>query len=309
MSTELFVGIDVSKVTLDVALNPSAGNFQFDNQQNGVDQLITKIKSIKPLLIVIEATGGYEMLAASMLFEAGLPVVVVNPRQIRDFAKSVGILAKTDAIDAAVIARFASAVKPELRALKSREDQQLTDLMTRRRQLIQMLVAEKNRLSTVSKLNRKDIEEHIQWLQKRLGNIDNNIQREIKSSPVWRCKDNILQSAPGIGPTISASLLCTLPELGTLNRRKIATLVGVAPLNRDSGQYRGRRTIWGGRAYIRSMLYRGTLSAIRYNPVIKTFYQQLISAGKCHKVAMTASMRKLLIILNAMMRDQKQWQH
>ncbi len=259
-------------------------------------------------LTVFESTGGYELLAASCLAEAGLAVVIVNPRQVRNFAKATGILAKTDAIDARLIARFAQAVKPEVRQLKDRQTSELTALVTRRRQIIEMIVAEKNRLRLANKRNKKDIEDHIRWLKKRLDKIETDIGKMIQSSPIWRCKDDILQSVPGIGPVTSARLICDLPELGVLNAKKIAMLVGLAPLNCDSGKYRGRRRIWGGRAAVRSGLYMATMAAIRCNPAIKGFYQRLMAAGKCHKVAATACMRKLLIIVNAMLRDQTLWQ-
>jgi transposase len=283
MSTEYFVGIDVSKDT--------------------------RLKPIEPRLIVFEATGGYETLAVSSLAVAGLPVVVVNPRQIRDFAKSIGRLAKTDVIDAGVIARFASAVRPELRPLKDSPSQELTGLVTRRRQIVDMIVAETNRLNAATRRNRRDIQAHIRWLQKRQDQIDDEIKRNIKNSPLWRTTDQILQSASGVGPATSAMLISCVPELGQLNRKKIACLIGVAPLNRDSGRFKGRRMIWGGRAQVRAVLYMSTLSAIRFNPIIRQFYQRLRGAGKCFKVAMVACMRKLLIILNAMVRNQTKWRN
>lgn len=247
-------------------------------------------------------------MATSCLAEAGLAVVIVNPRQVRSFAKATGILAKTDAIDARVIARFAEAVKPEVRPLKDHQTSELTALVTRRRQIIEMVVAERNRLKLANKRNKKDITDHIRWLQKRLDTIETDIGKMIQSSPIWRCKDDILQSVPGIGPITSATLICDLPELGVLSPKKIAMLAGLAPLNCDSGKFKGRRRIWGGRASVRSGLYMATMAAIRCNPAIKGFYQRLTAAGKCHKVAATACMRKLLIIVNAMLRDQTLWQ-
>jgi transposase len=261
-----------------------------------------------PELTVFESTGGYELLAASLLVEAGLAVVIVNPRQVRNFAKATGILAKTDAIDARVIARFAEAVKPDVRPLKDQATSDLTALVTRRRQIVEMIVAESNRLKLANKRNKKDIKDHIRWLEKRLDKIETDIGKTIQNSPIWRCKDNILRSVPGIGPITSATLICDLPELGVLSSKKIAMLAGLAPLNCDSGKYKGRRRIWGGRASVRSGLYMATIAAIRCNPAIKEFYQRLIAAGKCHKVAATACMRKLLIIVNAMLRDQTLWQ-
>jgi transposase len=308
METNVFVGVDVSKDSLDVAIGAQKEVITFSNDQNGVDSLVKKLRRMDVQLIVFESTGGYELLAASCLAEAGLAVVIVNPRQVRNFAKATGILAKTDAIDARVIARFAEAVKPDVRQLKDRQTSELTALVTRRRQIIEMIVAERNRLRLANKRNKKDIEEHIRWLQKRLDKIETDIGKMIQSSPIWRCKDDILQSVPGIGPVTSASLICDLPELGVLSPKKIAMLVGLAPLNCDSGKYKGRRRIWGGRAAVRSGLYMATLAAIRCNPAIKGFYQRLTAAGKCHKVAATACMRKLLIIANAMLRDQTLWQ-
>jgi len=309
MSTEYFVGIDVSKDTLDVCVYPTQDTFRVPNSPDGMDELIKRLKPIDPRLIVFEATGGYETLAVSSLAAAGLPVVVVNARQIRDFAKSIGQLAKTDGIDAAVIARFASAVRPELRPLKDSPCQELTGLVTRRRQIVDMIVAETNRLRAATRRNRRDIQTHIRWLQKRLEQIDDEIKRDIQNGPLWRTTDQILQSTPGVGPTTSAMLISCVPELGPLNRKKIACLIGVAPLNRDSGRFKGRRMIWGGRAQVRSVLYMSTLSAIRSNPIIRQFYQRLREAGKCFKVALVACMRKLLIILNAMVRNQTKWRY
>jgi len=308
METNVFVGVDVSKDSLDVAIGAQKEVITFANDQNGVDSLVKKLRRMDVQLIVFESTGGYELLAASCLAEAGLAVVMVNPRQVRNFAKATGILAKTDAIDARVIARFAEAVKPEVRKLKDRQTSELSALVTRRRQIIEMIVAERNRLRLANTRNKKDIEEHIRWLEKRLDKIETDIGKMIQSSPIWRCKDDILQSVPGIGPVTSASLICDLPELGVLSPKKIAMLAGLAPLNCDSGKFKGRRRIWGGRASVRSGLYMATLAAIRCNPAIKGFYQRLIAAGKCHKVVATACMRKLLIIVNAMLRDQTIWQ-
>jgi transposase len=308
METKVYVGVDVSKDSLDVAIGAQKDIITFANDQKGVDSLVKKISRIDAQLTVFESTGGYELLAASSLAEAGLAVVIVNPRQVRNFAKATGILAKTDAIDARVIAHFAQAVKPEVRPLKDRQTSELTALVTRRRQIIEMIVAERNRLKLANKRNKKDIKDHIRWLQKRLDKIESDIDKMIQSSPIWRCKDDILRSVPGIGPITSATLICDLPELGVLSPKKIAMLAGLAPLNCDSGKFKGRRRIWGGRAAVRSGLYMATLAAIRCNPAIKGFYQRLIAAGKCHKVAATACMRKLLIIANAMLRDQTPWQ-
>jgi transposase len=308
METKVFVGVDVSKDSLDVAIGPEKDIITFANDQKGVDALVNKLSRINPALTVFESTGGYELLAASSLAESGSPVVIVNPRQVRNFAKATGILAKTDAIDARVIAHFAKAVKPDVRPLKDHATSELTALVTRRRQIIQMIVAESNRLKLANKRNIKDIKDHIRWLEKRLDKIETDIGKTIQNSPIWRCKDNILRSVPGIGPITSASLICNLPELGLLSPKKIAMLAGLAPLNCDSGKFKGRRRIWGGRASVRSGLYMATLAATRYNPAINAFYQRLTAAGKCHKVAITACMRKLLIIVNAMLRDQTLWQ-
>ena len=265
------------------------------------------IKPFLPLLIVFEATGGLETAAVGMLIAKGLPVVVINPRQVRDFAKATGKLAKTDAIDAHLIARFAEAVRPEVRPLKDEETQKLTALITRRRQIVEMITAEKNRLCRTTPWTFKDIQSHIAWLEKCLEKADKNLNNLLRKSPVWREKDEILQSTPGVGPVLSMTLLANLPELGTLNRKQIAALVGVAPLNRDSGLFRGKRMVWGGRGNIRSVLYMSVTCAIRFNPPLKKFYQRLRDAGKFHKVAMTACMRKLLVILNTMIKNRTYW--
>lgn len=308
MSTEHFVGVDVSKDKLDVAVYPTNQLFNFDNDQSGSEELVQILQELQPLLIVFESTGGYELLAVTTLYAAKLPVVIINARQIRNFAKSVGKLAKTDTIDARVIAHYASAVRPELRPLKDKVTQELTALVKRRRQIVEMIVAESNRLASAAKQSHRDIKTHIRWLKKRLDQIDNNIKGQIRKSPIFFKKDKILQSTPGVGPTTAATLISGVPELGTMDRKKIACLVGLAPLNRDSGRFRGRRMIWGGRAHVRSSLYMSTLSAIQFNPIIRQFYNRLRDAGKCNKVAMTACMRKLLTILNAMVRDQRSWQ-
>jgi len=304
---EVFVGIDVSKGKLDVAVRPSGELMSFSNDEDGISVMIDFIKPFSPILIVLEATGGLETASVGMLAAKGLPVVVINPRQVRDFAKATGRLAKTDAIDAHVIAQFGEAVRPEIRPLKDEEAKRLSALITRRRQIVEMMTAEKNRLIAAAPWTRKDIQSHIAWLEKCLKKADQNLNDLLKKSPVWREKDDILQSTPGVGPVLSMTLLSSLPELGALNRKQIAALVGVAPLNRDSGLFRGKRTIWGGRANIRSVLYMSVTCAIRFNPVIKKFYQRLRDAGKLHKVAMTACMRKLLVILNTMIKNRTRW--
>ena len=304
---EVFVGIDVSKEKLDVAVRPSGELMRFSNDEDGISVMVDFIKPFSPILVVLEATGGMETASVGMLAAKGLPVVVINPRQVRDFAKATGRLAKTDAIDAHVIAQFGEAVRPEIRPLKDEDTKKLNALVTRRRQIVEMITAERNRLVAATPWTRKDIQNHIAWLEKCLKKADQNLNDLLKKSPVWREKDDILQSTPGVGPVLSMTLLSSLPELGALNRKQIAALVGVAPLNRDSGLFRGKRTIWGGRANIRSVLYMSVTCAIRFNPVIKKFYQRLRDAGKLHKVAMTACMRKLLVILNTMIKNRTHW--
>jgi transposase len=305
---DCFIGLDVSKDTLELAVRPTEERKTFANQEDGLSLMIDFIKPFSPRLIVLEATGGLEKAAVCACAVAGLPVVVVNPRQVRDFAKAKGILAKTDKIDAGVIAQFAEAIRPEIRPLKAEEAQKLDALLSRRRQISQMITAEKNRLQSAPVWTRKDIQKHIDWLQKDLDQFSQDLDRMVKESPIWRAKDEILQSVKGVGPVLSVTLISQLPELGTLKGKKIAALVGVAPLNRDSGKFRGRRTIWGGRAEVRSVLLMATRIAIRFNPVIRAFFEHLKKAGKIRKVAETACMRKLLMILNAMMKNQTPWQ-
>jgi transposase len=307
-ATLTFVGIDVSKAHLDVALRPSGARWQVDNAEAGIALLVQELVELQPTLIVLEATGGYETAAVAALASAGLAVAVINPRQSRDFAKSLGRLAKTDRIDALILARFAEAIQPEPRRLPDEQALQLQAWLVRRRQLLEMLVAEKNRLSVTHKQLRPDVQEHIDYLEKRLKDIDQEIQSSLHNSPVWREKEDLLRSVPGVGRVLAVTLIAELLELGTLNRKQIAALVGVAPFNCDSGQLRGKRAIWGGRASVRTSLYMATLSAIRFNPIIRTFYERLKAAGKPAKVALTACMRKLLTILNAMMHSGKTWQ-
>lgn len=305
---DCFIGLDVSKDTVEVAVRPTEERKTFANQEDGLSLLIDFVKPLSPRLIVLEATGGLEKAAVCALAVARLPVVVVNPRQVRDFAKAKGILAKTDQIDAGVIAQFGEAIRPEIRPLKTEEAQKLDALLSRRRQISQMITAEKNRLQAAPVWIRKDIQKHIAWLQKALDQFTQDLDRMVKESPIWRAKDEILQSVKGVGPVLSVTLISQLPELGTLKGKKIAALVGVAPLNRDSGKYRGRRAIWGGRAEVRSVLLMATRIAIRFNPVIRAFFERLKKAGKIRKVAETACMRKLLTILNAMMKNNTRWQ-
>jgi transposase len=306
---ESFVGIDVSKDTLDVTIRPEGDLWTVKNDEKGIQVLVNRLQKRKPTLVVLEATGGLQMPAVVALASARLPVVVINPRQIRDFAKAVGKLAKTDPIDSGVIAHFGEAVRPQIRPLRDAETQELADLLARRRQLVDMATAEKNRLNTATKRVRKDIKAHIAWLEKRIKDVDTDFSQKIKQSPLWREKDEILQSVPGVGPVLSVTLLAGLPELGTLNRQEVAALVGLAPLNRDSGRHKGTRCVWGGRANVRSVLYMSTMSAIRWNPVIGPFYQRLMQAGKKHKVATTACARKLLTILNAMVKTNTPWRY
>jgi transposase len=305
---DCFIGLDVSKDTLEVAVRPTEERKTFANQEDGLSLMIDFLKPFSPRLIVLEATGGLEKAAVCACAVEGLPVVVVNPRQVRDFAKAKGILAKTDKIDAGVIAQFAEAIRPEVRPLKTEEAQKLDALLSRRRQILQMLTAEKNRLQSAPIWTRKDIQKHIAWLQKELDQFNQDLDRMVKDSPIWRAKDEILQSVKGVGPVLSVTLISQLPELGALKGKKIAALVGVAPLNRDSGKFRGRRTIWGGRAEVRSVLLMATRIAIRFNPVIRVFFERLKKAGKIRKVAETACMRKLLTILNAMLKNNTRWQ-
>lgn len=301
------VGIDVSKASLEVAMRPGGPLGSFANDEAGIQALVKQLKTLAPSLIVLEATGGVEIAVVSAFAANALPVVVVNPRQVRDFAKATGQLAKTDTLDADSLAHFGEVLHPPVRPIKDAQLQALDALMTRRRQLVGMLTAEKNRLSLAFPATRKDIIKHIAWLEKRLKDIDGQITRWIKNSPLWLAKDRLLQGVPGVGPVTSVSLLADLPELGTLNRREIAALVGIAPFNRDSGTLRGKRTVWGGRAPVRSVLYMATLSAVRCNAIIRAFYQRLRTAGKPAKVALTACMRKLLTILNAMLKTNTPW--
>lgn len=296
----------MSKAQLDVALRP-AGRFAVPNDEPGVAQLLTRLKAMPPTLVVLEATGGVELPVTTALALAGVPVVVINPRQVRDFAKATGQLAKTDAIDAGVLARFAEAIRPTPRRLPDEQTQALAALVTRRRQLIEMLTAEKNRLASARPAIRKHLRAHISWLERALQQTDTDLAEAIRQSPVWREKDELLRSVPGIGPVLTTTLLANLPELGTLTHKQIAALVGVAPLNRDSGTLRGRRTVWGGRAQVRTVLYMAAIVAARFNPVIRSSYQRLCAAGKAKKVALVACMRKLLTIINAMLKQRTPW--
>jgi transposase len=305
--SHIFVGVDVSKGRLDVAVHPEASSWSVPNDETGIEDLVKRLLPLRPTRVVLEATGGLEMPAVGALAAATLPVVAVNPRQTRDFAKAAGLLAKTDRIDATALARFAEAMKPEIRPIPDASAQELSALITRRRQLGQMLTAEKNRRHNAPKRLHKDIDKHIAWLEEARRRIDDELQKTIRNSLIWREKDDLLQSVTGIGPKTSALLIAELPELGRLDRRQIAKLAGVAPMNCDSGRFRGERHIRGGRAMVRTALYMATMSAIRYNPVIAIFYHRLRAAGKKSKVAITACMRKLLVRLNAMLRDRVPW--
>jgi transposase len=301
-----FVGIDVSKAQLDVAVRPTGKRWTLPYDQTGIEGLIPQIVDLEPALVLLEATGGLELPLVAALAAAALPVVV-NPRQVRDFAKATGTLAKTDTLDAGVLAHFADAVRPEVRPLKDAETQVLNSLTARRHQVLTMLVSEKNRLGTAIGAVSPRIEAHIAWLEQELSDLDKGLRQTLRRSPVWREKDDLLRTVPGVGEQISLTLLANLPELGTLNRRQIAALVGVAPYNRDSGALRGKRAVWGGRSRVRAVLYMGALVASRHNPAIRDFYQRLLAAGKPKKVALVASMRKLLVILNGMLKHGSPW--
>jgi transposase len=304
----LFAGIDVAKATLDLALRPTDTRQQLANDDAGIQALVAQLTTLQPALVVCEATGGYEAALVAALGTVGLPVVVANPRQVRDFARATGQLAKTDALDALVLARFAEQVRPAPRPLADEETQALDALLTRRRQLLVMLTAERQRLLIArGRTVRRGLTDHIKWLERRVHELDDDLHSAVKASPLWRAKDDLLESVPGIGRVVSLTLLAALPELGQLNRKQIAALVGVAPFNCDSGTLRGRRRVYGGRAPVRAALYMGALVATRHNPVLAAFYQRLRAAGKPPKVALTAVMHKLLGILNAIARTQTPW--
>ena len=309
MTPGSFIGIDVAKRELEVAERPSGARWAASNDVAGIAGLVERVRAAGPVaLIVVEATGGYELALVTALTAAQLPVVVVNPRQVRDFARAVGKLAKTDRIDAEVLAHFAEAVRPEPRALPDELTHVLQGWLARRRQLLEMLVAEEQRVAVSAPEVRQHIQQHVEWLRQQLRDVEQALQTLIRTSPVWRESENLLRTTPGVGPVFATTALADLPELGRLNRRQIAALVGVAPLNWDSGQQRGTRHIWGGRAPIRTALYMATLAAVRCNPVIRAFFARLTAAGKPRKVALVACMRKLLTILNAMMRHRVGWQ-
>jgi transposase len=303
----IFVGIDVSKARLDIAIRPTSERESVTNDKADIKALVKRLVKIQPTLIVLEATGGYERQVAQALVRAELPVVVVNPRQVRDFAKATGQLAKTDNIDAGVLAHFGEAVRPQLRSLPDEVTVELRALTARRRQVIEMIGAESNRLAMTSKAVGKRINAHIRWLEQELERADQDLDRSIQQSPIWKENQELLLSTPSIGPVTSRTLLAELPELGTLDRKQISALAGLAPFNRDSGTLKGRRTIWGGRAPVRSALYMAALVATRRNSVIRIFYKRLRANGKLFKVALVACMRKLLTILNSMIKHKTRW--
>src|SRR3954447_26276365 len=301
----VFVGIDVSKRRLDLHLRPAGESFTIDYREEEVAALVERLVALEPTLIVLEATGGLEVRLAA----AGLPVAVVNPRQVRSFARAMGRLAKTDRLDAKAIARFAEAVRPPVRPLPDETTRHLGALVARRRQLLEMLVAERNRRQAADRALHERIDAHLSWLESALAEIEGDLDGAVRDSPVWRTKEELLRSVPGVGPVSARTLLAQLPELGSLTRRQVAALVGVAPFNRDSGKMRGRRAIWGDRAALRACLYMAAVAAVRgSNPAIAGFYERLRQAGKPSKLALTACMRKLVVTLNAMLRTHTAWQ-
>jgi transposase len=300
-----FVGIDVAKAALDVFIGSDGAAFSVANDEVGIRELLGQLKPTD--FVIVEATGGLETPVASALAAAGIAVAIVNPRQVRDFARATGRLAKTDALDAEVLARFGEAVRPQARPLADEQAQALEALVTRRRQLVEMLTAEKNRRANAPKVLHRSIDEHIRWLEKRLSGFDDELGELIRDTPLWRERDELLRSVPGVGKVLSSTLLAHLPALGMLNRKQIAALAGLAPFNRDSGKLRGSRCIWGGRAQVRRVLYMAVVAAVRSNPVIKNFYAQLRARGKYPKSALTACMRKLLVILNTMLHNKTHW--
>jgi len=308
MIVEKFVGIDVSKSTLDVCIEPAVQTLHVAYDEAGIKQIAVRLKEVNPTLIVMEATGGLEVRIATELAGQGLPVAVINPRQARDFAKATGQLAKTDKVDAAVLAAFAQAIRPQVRPLKDADTRALDDMVTRRRELIDMRVQETLRLGTAaSKPLEKSLNKHIVWLDKRIAEIDTDLAQRLRKSDVWRTKDDLLRGIPGVGPVTTLTMLAKCPELGLLNRREIAALTGVAPLANDSGKHRGKRFIWGGRADVRAVLYMAAISAIQHNDAIKAFAERLKKAGKLPKVVIVACMRKLLTIMNSMLKNNTPW--
>jgi transposase len=308
MPHPVVVGIDVSKAELAIAVEPTAERWTSATTVEALEQLVQRLTGMRPQLIVVEATAGYELPLVTACAAAGLPITVVNPRQVRAFAQAIGRTAKTDAIDAALLARFGARVQPEVRLLPDADTRALAALVGRRRQLIEMLGAEQRRLAqATTAVVRRDLRNHIRWLERRLADVDDDLRGAVERSAVWRVQEDLLRSVPGIGPVVARTLLAELPELGRLDRRAVAALVGVAPFNRDSGQWRGRRMIWGGRRSIRAALYMAALVAARRNPPLAHFYERLRQQGKPAKVALVAVMRKLLTILNAIVKHQLPW--
>lgn len=306
-SSSVYIGIDVSGSALDVAIHDTTEHFRVDNEPVAIEQLVQRLIALSPTLIVMEATGKLELAVLRALCEAGLPAVAVNPRQVRDFARATGSRAKTDRIDAFAIAHFAAVLKPAVRPLTDVQTGQLQALLLRRAQLIEMLVAEKARLERAHAAARDSLNDHIKWLKQQIKVADNDIDSFLRSSPAWRQKEDLLRSVPGIGPGAAATLIAFLPQLGSLNRREIAALTGVAPFNSDSGRHVGKRRIQGGRAVVRRALYMACVPALRFNPTIRAFYDRLRKAGKPFKVAITACIRKLVVTLNAMVRNATPW--
>jgi len=307
---QMFVGIDVAKDRLDVHVRPSGEAFAVARDSEGLAALVDRLAGLAPVLIVLEATGGFETVVAAALGAAQLPLAVVNPRQIRDFARAIGRLAKTDALDAEAIALFAERIRPEPRPLPDEQSRMLAELVARRRQIIEMMTAERNRRrSLTGRRVLKGVDRLLAALQKELTSLETDLDQTIRGTPAWREKEQLLTSVPGVGDKLARTLIADLPELGQLDRKQIAALVGVAPINRDSGTLRGKRTTWAGRSKVRAVLYMGALVAAYHNPILSSFYQRLLQAGKPKKLALTAVMRKLLTILNAMIRDKTPWQN
>ncbi len=307
MSQDTFIGVDVSNKWLDVYVQPQGTSYRFANDEEGIQELVSMAKELEPDNVVMEATGGLERAVGASLSVAGVKASIVNPRQVRDFARATGKLAKTDAIDAQVIAHFAQVVNPQTRPVVDEQAEELSAILSRRSQLTGMLTAEKNRLKRAPRVVRMRLKAHIAFLEKELKRVDKDLDEAIKGSSLWKEKESILKSIPGIGPVVSTTLITSLPELGKVSDKEVAALVGVAPFNRDSGAYRGRRKVWGGRARVRSALYMATLAATRHNPVIKVHYHKLLAGGKARKVALVACMRRLLVIANAMLRKGTHW--
>jgi transposase len=303
------IGIDVSQATLDVAVFPTGEQWQVRNDEAGIAQLVERLTALAPDRIVLEATAGYELPLLAALGSVSLPVVAANPRQVRDFARATGRLAKTDALDAQVLAQFAAVVRPKVRPLPDAATRELSALVARRRQLVDMRTAESNRLTTAVERLRPELRDHLRYLDKRIKELDRELHDRLRASPLWREQEDLLRSIPGVGPVLTAALLADVPELGTIGHKEIAALIGVAPFNRDSGRWRGKRSIWGGRAYVRGVLYMATVAALQHNLVVRALYDRLINAGKLPKVALTACMHKLIRICNAILSHRTPWRY